>query len=196
MTKQSGGSSNEAMDLKSNQITAAMPPQRSEQEVWSGEQENVKEGSRIIEAIFATEDEPTTTAHESTANAQTEVVWNDEEIWETSSTADEKEFVIGLAKRREARDVTDSGSMEAWETSTTIEEAEMLTGHSLRRDPCDQWQPNHFCANSGSTASSTSITTISDVDTSPASARARAWANVSAALSSRICREELACTHL
>ncbi|KZT66227.1 hypothetical protein DAEQUDRAFT_798251 [Daedalea quercina L-15889] len=176
---------------------AAMPSQRSKPEVRSGEQRNVEEGSCIIQTILATENEPTTTAHESTADAQTEIVWNDEEIWETSSTADEREFVIGLAKRRAARDDAGSDSMEAWETSTTIEEAEMITGCSLRRDPYDEWQPSHSRASSGSTASSTSIMTISDVDTSPASVRARAWANVSAVLSSRLCREqELACPDL
>ncbi|KZT67807.1 hypothetical protein DAEQUDRAFT_766767 [Daedalea quercina L-15889] len=188
-----GSPSDEDVHLRTNTFTAPTQPQPIMEENEDGLKGRgevdileVQTDAARNEAIEAT--------HEPITGIPDEVIWNDNEVWETSSTADERAFIIGISAKRAAET---AATMEDWETSTTIEEAEMIIGRPLRRTRMSGWRPSHSHANSESTASSVSIMTIAAASTGPTSARARVWANVVTTLRHRhYGDEEIVCAHL
>ncbi|KAH9914278.1 uncharacterized protein B0H18DRAFT_1145524 [Fomitopsis serialis] len=151
-TCQDGGSSDQDMHLRPANVTAAMPHQPI--------------GTDDID-IQAVEH-----GASGAAGAPDNIVWNDEEIIETSTAVDEAESMVG-GTLRGATDPLAWQDDEIFETSTTIEEAEHIIGGTIRRAYGSRMPSAHQRTDSGSTQSSATLASIPD-----ASVRVRTWAEV------------------
>ncbi|KAH9913203.1 uncharacterized protein B0H18DRAFT_1126486 [Fomitopsis serialis] len=149
-------SSDQVMHLRPTEITAAMPPQP----VATANVETLVVEHEANEPAVA-------------PDALENLVWNDDEIVETSTTVDEAEFMAGGTIRR-AIDSLAWRKDEILETSTAIDETERIVGSTLRRASVSGLPTaRHHRTDSGSTQSSATLQSIPD-----ASARVRTWADV------------------